>query len=433
MDSKKSIISFVKILVLAYIGVGILLLLNSSLVFDLSLNVMVLVGIFVVCAVGFGIVKRNKKFIITAGILCGAYIILAVICSPIVNYNAHRNLIGKIEEVEFSSEIEYIDLNQLPTIDKELAGKLADKKLGEIASLGSQVTVGNLDLQSVNGELYYVGPLEHSSVLKWITNREGTIGYIKVSATNQNDVELVTEVDGKDIRIKYLESAYLFSDLDRAAYFKDMKAGHTDYTFELDDTGRPYWVITRYDTAVGISESKAIGALVMDAQTGESNIYDIENLPEWIDRIQPTSYINRYLNKWGQLVHGVLNFTDKEIINYCKTKKQIHIKQGYSKCSILPLREKVVITSDMGIYKTLIKENFDVLLIPFGDIELPGLNYGFIGGVGGMISSNSMAFFGSLEKYAFCDEVKKFLYKYDIKPIYLRDSKLFDRGSLLLL
>lgn len=312
MDSKKSIISFVKILVLAYIGVGILLLLNSSLVFDLSLNAMILVGIFVVCAVGFGIVKRNKKFIITAGILCGAYIILAVICSPIVNYNAHRNLIGKIEEVEFSSEIEYIDLNQLPTIDKELAGKLADKKLGEIASLGSQVTVGNLDLQSVNGELYYVGPLEHSSVLKWITNREGTIGYIKVSATNQNDVELVTKVDGKDIRIKYLESAYLFSDLDRAAYFKDMKAGHTDYTFELDDTGRPYWVITRYDTAVGISESKAIGALVMDAQTGESNIYDIENLPEWIDRIQPTSYINRYLNKWGQLVHGVLNFTDKD-------------------------------------------------------------------------------------------------------------------------
>ena len=141
--------------------------------------------------------------------------------------------------------------------------------------------------------------------------------------------------------------------------------------------------------------------------------------------------LNAYITQ-NYLIHN-LNFTDKEIINYCKTKKQIHIKQGYSKCSILPLREKVVITSDMGIYKTLIKENFDVLLIPFGDIELPGLNYGFIGGVGGMISSNSMAFFGSLEKYAFCDEVKKFLYKYDIKPIYLRDSKLFDRGSLLLL
>ena len=136
--------------------------------------------------------------------------------------------------------------------------------------------------------------------------------------------------------------------------------------------------------------------------------------------------LNAYITQ-NYLIHN-LNFTDKEIINYCKTKKQIHIKQGYSKCSILPLREKVVITSDMGIYKTLIKENFDVLLIPFGDIELPGLNYGFIGGVGGMISSNSMAFFGSLEKYAFCDEVKKFLYKYDIKPIYLRATGRTDKS-----
>lgn len=142
-------------------------------------------------------------------------------------------------------------------------------------------------------------------------------------------------------------------------------------------------------------------------------------------------YLNACITK-DYLIHN-LNFTDKEILYYCKDKKQIHIKQGYSKCSILPLREKVVITSDMGIYKTLIKEDFDVLLVPFGDIELPGLNYGFIGGVGGMISSNAIAFFGSLEKYAFCDKVKEFLYKYDIEPIYLRNSKLFDRGSLLVL
>ncbi len=48
-----------------------------------------------------------------------------------------------------------------------------------------------------------------------------------------------------------------------------------------------------------------------------------------------------------------------------------------------------------------------------------------------MISSDSMAFFGSLDNYAFGNEVKKFLYKYDIKPIYLNNTKLIDRGSLL--
>ncbi|WP_294156574.1 cell shape-determining protein [uncultured Clostridium sp.] len=312
MDKKKEFFRFIKILIAAYLIAGIFILFNGSLVLDISLNALTIAGIFVVCTVGYGAFIKNKKYILTAFGAALVYIVALAACSPLINYNAHRNLIGNVEEVDFSSEIKYIDLNQLPTIDKELAGKLADKKLGEIASLGSQVTVGELHLQSINGELYYVAPLEHSSFLKWITNREGTKGYIKVSATNQNDVELVTELNGAPVNIKYLDSAYFFSDLGLAAYLRDLKAGHTDYTFELDDNGKPYWVITRYDNAVGISEAKAIGVLVLDAQTGESNIYDIDNAPQWIDRIQPKSFINRYVNKWGELVHGVFNFTDKD-------------------------------------------------------------------------------------------------------------------------
>ena len=312
METKGNLFKFIKILIAAYVVVGIFVFFNGSLVLDLSLNALTITAVFVICALGYGFFIKSKKYIMTAFAAAGIYVIAAVACSPIVNYKAHRNLIGNVEEVDFSSEIKYIDLNQLPTIDKDLAGKLADKKLGEIASLGSQVTVGDLCLQSINGELYYVAPLEHSSFLKWLTNREGTTGYIKVSATNQNDVELVTELNGSSINIKYLDSAYLFSDLRLASYLRDLKAGHTDYTFELDDSGKPYWVITRYDNAIGISEAKAIGVLVMDAQTGESHTYDIDNAPEWIDIIQPKSFINRYINKWGQLVHGVFNFTDKD-------------------------------------------------------------------------------------------------------------------------
>ncbi|CAM2076987.1 MAG: hypothetical protein IJ086_15450 [Clostridium sp.] len=139
--------------------------------------------------------------------------------------------------------------------------------------------------------------------------------------------------------------------------------------------------------------------------------------------------LNAYITD-NYLVHN-LKFTDKKILEYCKNKKTINVNQGYTKCSILPLREKVIITNDTGIYNTLKNENFDILLLPFGDIELSGFNYGFIGGVGGIISNDSMAFFGSLDNYAFGNEVKKFLYKYDIKPIYLSNTKLIDRGSLL--
>lgn len=312
MRFQSSFKQYLKWLIGSYLAIGILLAFNSKLILDFSLSAFLLVGPFVLCTVAYGVLTLNKKYI-TNGIVVGLlYFVALIVFSPIFMPSTHRNLIGNVEEIEFSSQIEHMDLKQLPIIDKELAYKLADKKLGEIPSLGSQVTIGDLSLQSVNGQLYYVGPLEHSSFFKWLTNREGTKGYIKVSATNQNDVQLVTELNGEDIHLKYIPSAYLFSDLDRHAYLNDMKAGHTDYTFELDDEGNPYWVITRYDNAIGITEQKAIGTEIINAQTGETNIYDIENTPKWVDRIQPSSYINNYLNKWGELVHGILNFSDKD-------------------------------------------------------------------------------------------------------------------------
>lgn len=128
-----------------------------------------------------------------------------------------------------------------------------------------------------------------------------------------------------------------------------------------------------------------------------------------------------------------LNYTDENLLNSQASKIHINVAQGYTKCSILPVRENVLITSDKGIYESLKNYNFQILLLPSGDILLPSLNYGFIGGVGGMISDNTMAFFGDLDNYQWGEEIKKFLYKYDVSPIALRRGKLIDRGSLLTL
>lgn len=329
MNFQSKFSQYIKWLLLAYIAIGVFLLFQSKLILDFTLSSFLLVGPFVLCTIAYGALTLNKKYIISGIGVAVLYVVSLVVFSPLIMPNEHRDLIGSVEEVEFSSQIEYIDLKQLPTIDKQLAAKLADKKLGEIPSLGSQVTIGDLTLQSIAGQLYYVAPLEHSSLFKWLINNEGTKGYIKVSAINQNDVQLVTELNGQPIHLKYLESAYLFSDLDRAAYIRDMKAGHTDYTFELDDEGNPYWVITRYDNAIGLTEQKAIGVLIIDAQTGESNIYDIENTPKWVDRIQPSGYINNYLNKWGELVHGIFNFSDKDKL---KTTQGMNIIFNNDKC-----------------------------------------------------------------------------------------------------
>lgn len=124
-------------------------------------------------------------------------------------------------------------------------------------------------------------------------------------------------------------------------------------------------------------------------------------------------------------------YTDKCILDNCKEKMVLNVPQGYTKCSIVNIYDKAFITSDKIIHKKLTQCGYDTLLIPPGDIILEGLDYGFIGGTCGTIGNNKLAFFGSLEHYKYGYEVITFLKKHNVKPIYLSNSKLIDRGSIL--
>jgi hypothetical protein len=146
----------------------------------------------------------------------------------------------------------------------------------------------------------------------------------------------------------------------------------------------------------------------------------------------PDNIILNSLILENYFIHN-LKYTDKTLLKSQISKTNINVPQGYTKCSILPVRDNVLITSDKGIYNSLKNYNFHILLLPVGDILLPSLNYGFIGGAGGMISNDRMAFFGDLDSYKWGDQIKKFLFKYDVLPIALRKGKLIDRGSLLTL
>lgn len=307
----KPFFQWMKWLVIVYLFLIVVNFFNGTLVLDLSLNAFGILAAFFVVSMVIGALLQYRPAFIGAIGSVAFYVILMAYSSPLFNYQAHRNLIGEIKEVAFSEQMDYIDMDQVPIIDEDLADKLADKKLGDIPSLGSQVTVGSMSLQNVDGQLFYVAPLEHTSVLKWLFNQT-TAGYVKVSATDVDNVELVTDLNGEPLKLKYLENSYLLSDIRIAAFLRDLWKGHEDYTFEIDDEGNPYWVVSRYDTGVGIAERVAIGAELINAQTGESKTYSVDELPEWVDRVEPMDNVERYISKWGELVHGVLNFTDKD-------------------------------------------------------------------------------------------------------------------------
>lgn len=145
--------------------------------------------------------------------------------------------------------------------------------------------------------------------------------------------------------------------------------------------------------------------------------------------IYPYDIILNSVSLSNLFIHN-LKYTDCELLKLMTDKKLINVKQGYSKCSTAIVRENAIMTSDKSIANALSSENIDVLLLPAGDIELPGLNYGFIGGCCGLLNENTLAFYGDLNCYAYGEKVLSFLKKHNVKPVYLKKGSLIDRGSL---
>lgn len=235
-------------------------------------------------------------------------IVMSIGSSVIFNWKAYRDQLGEPEIKTFSSQVQILDTNQIPVVDKYLAVKLADKKLGERPSLGSQVRLGVPTIQMVNEKLVWAVPLHHSGLFKWLTNMSGTPGYVLVSATNVNDVEYI---DGYSI--KYHPNSYLLHDLSRHVRFSGgMFEGITDYSFELDDNGQPYWVVSTYKNLRGFALPEATGAIIVNASTGETNKYALAEIPTWVDRVQPEDFIINQIYNKGEYVNGFLNFSDKD-------------------------------------------------------------------------------------------------------------------------
>jgi hypothetical protein len=286
----------------------------------------VLIGIWIVLNNPFHIIQNGNNtptfkigkpgkisFALLGVILLYMTVVPAVTSWALLHTNEYRDLIGKVEtESNLSTHMLPISIEKIRVVDQSLAQLLGDKVLGSQPALGSQVTLGTFNIQKVNNDLYWVAPLLHSGFFKWQKNIEGTNGYVMVNACNERDVKLVQEINGKKIYIKYQSEAYFFDNLERYLYFHGYwHVGLTDYSFEIDDAGTPYWVVTKYKKTIGFAGDEAQGVVIVNAQTGAINDYSIETTPKWVDRIQPGEFVETQLNDWGNFVKGYWNFSNE--------------------------------------------------------------------------------------------------------------------------
>lgn len=257
--------------------------------------------------------KPKKIFFVVCGLLLFYIIVFPLFTSlPMFRSQSYKNMIGVVADGKsISNHIAPISIDEIRVVDEDLAYLLGEKILGSQPALGSQVALGHFCIQQVGGDLYWIAPLLHSGFFKWMNNQEGTAGYVMVSATNERDVKLIQNIGGKDIKIKYQPEAYFGSEIERHLYVNGYATvGLTDYTFEIDDAGNPFWVVTKYDKKIGFAGNEATGVVVVDAQTGAMTDYAISAVPKWVDRVQPIDFIEEQLNDWGEYVHGYWNFSN---------------------------------------------------------------------------------------------------------------------------
>ncbi len=252
--------------------------------------------------------KGFKVIIVLLVAFWGVYFLANFLTTPLFNSKAYKNQIGTLEPTTFSEDMQLSDLSQVPIVDKTLAYSLADKKLGENPGMGSQVVLGEPVIQQVEGELVWAVPLLHSGFFKWLENIDGSAGYIKVSATNLQDIEFVQKP------IKYQPNSFFFDDIDR--YLRVTKGmvfdGFTDYSFEINDQGEPYWIITTYKNTWMYGLPEATGVITLNAQNGDTKKYSKDEVPDWIDRVQPENFILDQLDNQGRYIHGIFNFSNQD-------------------------------------------------------------------------------------------------------------------------
>lgn len=248
-------------------------------------------------------VYTNFLIIWTTIVILG-FLISFITTTPIFNAKDYRDLLPKPTQKEFTEEIDPFDISKAPTVTESTAARIADKQFGNYpGNLGSRAQLGALTIQNINGDLYWVAPIEHKNFFSWFNNKNEGTPFVIVNANNKE----TKIIDGK---MKYQPNSFFNQDLARKLYFNNPTKLYTDFTFEVDDNLKPYYTATIYKNTIGLGGEKTVGVAIVDAQTGEVKEYTVKNTPKWVDRIQPIDFVNKNINYSGEYIRGFSPFND---------------------------------------------------------------------------------------------------------------------------
>lgn len=259
-----------------------------------------------------GVIPLTIVFVMVLSLVNGVF------GAKIVRARDYQELLSVTDATiaDFQTDFD-LDANDLilPIIDKDVAYKRAQAQL---LSYGAQFNIAYeyftlLNVQRDDGNhLVRVAPLEFSSSIVALNRyNEGSIGYVEVDV-GTGQARLV-EVPGG---MPYVSSAWLDHKLARALRFQHPTKLFSEYRFEINDDGHPYWVVPTYQNEISIFSGAVVnGVITLDAVTGESVHYTIEAAPSWIDRVVDDSILAEQAYNSLYYKEGWLNATFGQRLN----------------------------------------------------------------------------------------------------------------------
>jgi hypothetical protein len=195
-------------------------------------------------------------------------------------------------------------------------------------------TLDGITAQTINGEYVYVATLEYNGFWKWFKLKE-IPGYFKISAT---DINAQPEFVNKPLH--YTPSAYFNEDAGRKIYAAFPGYGSLGtINLEIDEAGNPFYVQTLYKEygVTGLMHFDHFKTAVLNAETGEVNLYDSEKAPSFIDAPITSAAANRLNEYYGRYSQGWWN----QFIFGAKKDVKIPTENGiYASGQITPMLNK---------------------------------------------------------------------------------------------
>lgn len=248
------------------------------------------------------------------GVLAAVVAVGFLVSSVVFRASSYSKIIDVDENKTFSSDIKQADFQSVPVLDNDASVALATRTLGDLASINkeSQFEVAQRFTQiNYKNSPVRVGTLAYGDVFKWLKNtKEGMPGYIIVDMVTQK-TDFVMLKEGEYIR--YSTEEHFSKYLMRHVRFAYPTYIFDEPHFEIDESGRPFWLCPVLDKTIGLFGGTDVkGVVIVDAITGECNEYSLDTIKndksfQWIDGIYSNNLLVEQYNYYGKYAGGFIN------------------------------------------------------------------------------------------------------------------------------